>query len=57
VGANLISADLTGADLTGADLTGARWPRDAPVPAGWKLDTSSGRLEAAGTHSGPTEAN
>jgi hypothetical protein len=24
---------------------------------GWKLDTSSGRLEAAGTDSGLTEAN
>jgi len=57
ISANLTRAELTGADLTGADLTGARWPRDAPVPAGWKLDTSSGRLEAAGTHSGPTEAN
>ena len=56
-GANLTRANLTGADLTGADLTDARWPRNAPVPAGWKLDTSSGRLEAAGTDSGPTEAN
>jgi hypothetical protein len=55
--AHLMGANLISADLTGADLTGARWPRDAPVPAGWKLDTSSGRLEAAGTHSGPTEAN
>jgi uncharacterized protein YjbI with pentapeptide repeats len=59
---NLTRADLTGAkltraDLTGADLTGARWPTDAPVPAGWKRATSSARLEAAGTGSGPTEAN
>jgi hypothetical protein len=57
IGANLTGANLTGADLTGADLAGARWPRDAPVPAGWKLDTSSGRLEAAGTGSGLTEAS
>jgi hypothetical protein len=56
-GADLTGADLTGADLTGADLAEARWPRDAPVPVGWKLDTSSGRLEAAGTDSGLTEAN
>ena len=68
-GAGLRGADLRGADLgisstaarradlTDADLTAARWPRDAAAPAGWKLDTSSGRLEAAGTNSGPTEAN
>jgi Pentapeptide repeats (8 copies) len=52
--ANLTSAHLTGADLAGADLEeatltgthlhGARWPELAPVPEGWKLDTSSGRL-------------
>lgn len=66
-GANLRKADLTGANLTGADLTGADfnaatlsgvlWPGDAAVPEGWKLDTGSGRLVAAGTESGPTEAN
>jgi hypothetical protein len=60
--AKLIHADLTGAkltrvDLTGADLTDAKWPEPAPVPEGWKLDTSSGRLERAGTDSGATEAN
>jgi hypothetical protein len=53
----LTRADLTGADLTGADLGGAKWPGDAPVPVGWKLDISSGRLERAGTDSGPREAN
>ena len=61
-GADLTGADLTGADLTGADfnaatLSGALWPGDAAVPEGWKLDTGSGRLVAAGTDSGPTEAN
>jgi uncharacterized protein YjbI with pentapeptide repeats len=56
-GANLARANLTGAELIDADLTDARWPRKAPVPAGWKLDTSSGRLEAAGTDSGTAEAN
>ena len=55
--ANLAAADLTGAVLTSADLTGARWPEDAPLPEGWKLDASSGRLERAGTDSGPAEAN
>ena len=64
-GAYLIGADLshatafTGADLrdaawfTGADLTSAKWPADAPVPEGWKRDTSSGELERA-EDSGPT---
>jgi Pentapeptide repeats (8 copies) len=56
-GADLTGADLTGADLTGADLTDAQWPRDAPVPEGWKLKTNSDRLERAATDSGPTEAN
>jgi len=56
-GANLTGAKLTGADLAGAELTGARWPGDAPVPAGWKRATSSGRLEAAGTGSGLAEAS
>jgi hypothetical protein len=65
--ANLTGADLTDADLGGAtptranliraDLTGARWPEDAPVPEGWKRDTSSGRLERATTDSGPAEAS
>ncbi len=64
-GADLRGADLTGADLTGAGLgdaqldgaklTGTRWPDDAPVPAGWKRD-SSGRLRAAGSSAEPTEA-
>jgi uncharacterized protein YjbI with pentapeptide repeats len=55
--ADLTGADLTGADLGGADLTRARWPEGTRVPAGWKLDTSSGRLEVAGIDSGPADAN
>ena len=60
-GADLNRANLTGADLTdvsfiGVDLTGARWPMDTPVPAGWKPDTRTGRLEAAGTAPGRAEA-
>jgi Pentapeptide repeats (8 copies) len=59
--ANLTTADLTTADLTSTNLTGANlavatWPADTPVPEGWKLD-AHGRLTAAGTDSGPTEAN
>jgi len=51
-GAALMRADLTGAKLTGAiladaALVGARWPRDTPVPQGWKRDADSGRLEKA----------
>lgn len=56
-GADLRGASLDVADLDDADLTDVFWPEDAPVPAGWKLDTGSGRLVAAGTDSGPTEAN
>ena len=61
-GADLTGADLTYADLsrgayfTGADLTSAKWPADAPVPEGWKRDTSSGELERA-ENSGPTGTN
>ena len=51
--ADLTGADLSGADLSGADLTGARWPADAPVPEGWRLDIRSGRLTADGADSGP----
>jgi uncharacterized protein YjbI with pentapeptide repeats len=47
--ADLTSANLDGANLAGANLTGARWPGNMPVPEGWELDTSSGRLVAAGT--------
>lgn len=50
--ADLSGADLTRADLAGAELSRARWPEAAPVPEGWKRDTSSGRLQAA-TDSGP----
>jgi hypothetical protein len=55
--AGLAGAGLSRADLSGANLSGARWPEHTPVPAGWKLDTGSGRLERANTDSGPTEAN
>lgn len=59
---DLTGADLTGADLTHADLAGAKglddailtdtiltnakWPEDASVPEGWKLNSGSGRLVA-----------
>ena len=56
-GAVFTGAVLAGADLTDADLASAWWPADTPVPEGWKLDTSSGQLERAGTSSGPTKAN
>jgi uncharacterized protein YjbI with pentapeptide repeats len=55
--ANLTGADLIGANLGGAKLTDARWPEDAPVPEGWKRNTSSGRLERATIDSGPAEAS
>ena len=55
-GADLTGADLGGADLTLADLTRARWPRDTPVPEGWRLDTNSGLLDRADTSSGSAEA-
>ena len=54
---HLTDADLTDADLRGANLTGARWPTEAPVPEGWKLDDTSGRLIRAGTDSGPAEGS
>jgi hypothetical protein len=53
-GADLTGADLTGADLTGADLTGAKWPEGRPVPEGWKLDTDTSQLMAAGTDARPS---
>jgi Pentapeptide repeats (8 copies) len=60
--ANLTGADLTGADvkgahLVGADLTDVKWPRDSPVPEGWKRDAGSGRLMAADTGAETAEAN
>ena len=55
-GIDLTSADLTSAFLTGAHLDDAKWPADAPVPDGWKLDTDSRRLEAADRGSGPAGA-
>jgi hypothetical protein len=57
VGANLTGADLTGANLDGANLDGAIWPGGAPVPEGWRLDPSSGRLRAAGTGHETAEAD
>ena len=51
-GADLTGAVLVGADLTGADLTGVRWPAGMQVPAGWMVDSESGRLEPAGQLSG-----
>ena len=56
-GAYLTNANLADADLRSANLTNVRWPEHAPVPEGWKLDASSGRLARAGADSGPTEAN
>ena len=53
--ADLTRADLGGADLTEATLTGAKWPGGAPVPGGWRLNTRTGRLMAAGADSGPAE--
>jgi hypothetical protein len=56
-GADLTNADLTGASLTDArlsdaDLTMATWPKDAPVPEGWMVDSTpgpfSGCLKRAG---------
>jgi uncharacterized protein YjbI with pentapeptide repeats len=56
-GTDLSGAHLNDANLTGADLTGAKWPGNAPVPEGWKLDTGSGRLMAAQTGAESAEAN
>ncbi len=55
--ADLTRADLTRADLTGANLSHARWPEDTPVPEGWTLDPSSGRLERASTGPRQMEAD
>jgi len=55
-GANLSDTDSLGANFTGAFLLGVRWPQHRPVPEGWKLNTSSGRLEPAGTDSGQADA-
>jgi hypothetical protein len=66
-GADLTNADLTNADLSGANLTdvdldgadfdGAKWPKDAPVPDGWKRDADTGRLQRADTDSGQAAAD
>jgi uncharacterized protein YjbI with pentapeptide repeats len=55
--ADLSRADLSETNLSEANLTGATWPKDVPVPEGWKRDTSSGQLVSADTGSGPAEAN
>jgi len=47
--AQLDGARLTGARLTGANLTNAKWPTGTPVPARWKLDANSERLEWQGS--------
>jgi hypothetical protein len=44
-GADLTDANLRLAILAGTILDGAAWPNDIPVPEGWRLDPSSGRLE------------
>ena len=56
-GADLTRADLGRANLTGADVIDARWPEQAAVPGGWKVDTGTGRLAMAGTDGGPAEVN
>jgi uncharacterized protein YjbI with pentapeptide repeats len=45
-GADLTRAKLTDADLTNVDLHDSLWPGDTPVPAGWKRDNLTDRLEA-----------
>ena len=45
--AYLRDADYLDPFLRDADLRDARWPEDAPVPEGWKLNTGTGRLVAA----------
>jgi hypothetical protein len=69
--ANLTAADLTdayvgGAVLTDVTLTNAKWPGNATVPTGWRLDASSSLLlpetrqwhrpRAATPDSGPADA-
>jgi hypothetical protein len=51
-GATLTGASLGGANLTGAILGGVKWPEDAQVPEGWKLDAEAGRLQRADADSG-----
>ena len=43
--ADLTSADITDTIFAHADLSGAKWPKDAEVPEGWKLDARSGRRQ------------
>jgi len=49
IGRRYATRDIRRIDLAGADLTGARWSRAVPAPEGWKLDTGTGRLVAAGS--------
>jgi|SRR5689334_18799784 len=66
-GADLTGADLTGADLTGADVTGAnlngagltdaKWPVGVRTPEGWRSETNSRLLTAAGTEPRSAEMN
>jgi Pentapeptide repeats (8 copies) len=66
-GADLAGADLTGADLTGADVTGAnlngagltdaKWPVGVRAPEGWRSETNSRLLTAAGTEPRSAEMN
>ena len=49
IGRRYATRDTRVIDLAGADLTGARWSRAVPAPVGWKLDTGTGRLVAAGS--------
>ncbi len=43
--ADLSDATLTAANFTAVDLADAKWPRKVPLPHGWELNTSSGRLQ------------
>jgi uncharacterized protein YjbI with pentapeptide repeats len=47
VGANFSGADLTDMQVVRADLTDALWPASAAVPAGWRRNPGTGRLEPA----------
>jgi Pentapeptide repeats (8 copies) len=56
-GADLTRANLGRADLTGADFIDARWPEQAAVPGGWRINAGTGRLATADTGYGPAEVN
>lgn len=44
--ADLRETDIAGMDFTGVNLTGALLEKNQPVPAGWLLDPSKGRLRS-----------